>query len=465
MSVGMDENEAMKQNLKELVHDIFNVLSEYVNSGAPLPTKQTIELSMKELGSGARMSTGSKIDLNLLSSIESERIQSLSHWSNCIMAIETNSTIAPVLGSWISIQSTSIRLSSKYILHNFLSGLYAIHDTFKLDQSKFDSAFLNMMASFESKTTLIQVIVPLENLILDSEKYELIDGWSIERISDETLSTLVHTYPDFGGMSPRFSLLDLRYGLTRVAELEKTISPTEEKPEMDFVFYAKCDYILDALRVLKSGLFVNRGILTRHKDWLFDWGFSISGFGPSSNTSLSSENRYKLSSDEIPALKEIASQMIEDAKPSNLSVALRRFKFGQERIEYEDKLIDFMIALESLLLHETNELSYRLSLRTAVFIGSDSQERDAIFKQVKLAYEIRSKIVHGVERVKISKELNKSSENIRSLTRKVEEILRRSIRKMLTLHADGVDISELPRIVDAQICRTSVFSSEDDTVN
>lgn len=82
-----------------------------------------------------------------------------------------------------------------------------------------------------------------------------------------------------------------------------------------------------------------------------------------------------------------------------LQVALRRFGLACERIYPEDALLDLMIAAEALFLTDVGddkyrgELRFRLALRAAMFIDSD--DRRATFRAIRLAYDLRSQLVHG----------------------------------------------------------------------
>ena len=64
-----------------------------------------------------------------------------------------------------------------------------------------------------------------------------------------------------------------------------------------------------------------------------------------------------------------------------------------------DLAIDLRIALESLFLDEGNnaELSFRLALRAAWYLGAEGDERTKIFEAVRDAYNIGSKAVHAGE--------------------------------------------------------------------
>ncbi|HEU4732697.1 MAG TPA: hypothetical protein VFT22_32600 [Kofleriaceae bacterium] len=60
--------------------------------------------------------------------------------------------------------------------------------------------------------------------------------------------------------------------------------------------------------------------------------------------------------------------------------------------------MDLCILLEALFQHkddENQELSYRLSLRTAHFVGVDQSSRISVWEAVRAGYRLRSKIAHG----------------------------------------------------------------------
>jgi len=81
----------------------------------------------------------------------------------------------------------------------------------------------------------------------------------------------------------------------------------------------------------------------------------------------------------------------------HLDLAIRRFDQALSRNNPEDQLIDLVISLETLALI-SQELSFRLALWTAVIAGTDDKSRHEIYKDIKKAYDLRNKIVHGEER-------------------------------------------------------------------
>jgi hypothetical protein len=60
------------------------------------------------------------------------------------------------------------------------------------------------------------------------------------------------------------------------------------------------------------------------------------------------------------------------------------------------KIANYCTALEALFSNDASELTHKLSERAAWFIGRNADERIDIFRKIKKAYGIRSKVVHGV---------------------------------------------------------------------
>jgi len=114
-----------------------------------------------------------------------------------------------------------------------------------------------------------------------------------------------------------------------------------------------------------------------------------------------------------PSVKEIM------LSPSHyLSLPLRRLIDGLARTRFDDRIVDYAIGLEALLLKdsEQNELSYRFGLRGAMVLGEAGEDKHEAFQDLKDFYNARSAIVHGGSVSKI---------NLRSLADNGERLLRK----------------------------------------
>jgi hypothetical protein len=89
-----------------------------------------------------------------------------------------------------------------------------------------------------------------------------------------------------------------------------------------------------------------------------------------------------------------------DEPRSTADLALHRFVSGCARPIPADALIDFTIALESLLLPydeaaRRSDLSYRFRIHGAHYLAHDAAERVELFKKLRTIYDMRSRLVHG----------------------------------------------------------------------
>jgi hypothetical protein len=78
--------------------------------------------------------------------------------------------------------------------------------------------------------------------------------------------------------------------------------------------------------------------------------------------------------------------------------AVARLNRAKRRIDIADRAIELGIGLEMLLLHggdEKNEISFRLALYGAVFLGGTGPERKTNFGIIRRAYALRSEVVHA----------------------------------------------------------------------
>jgi len=80
-----------------------------------------------------------------------------------------------------------------------------------------------------------------------------------------------------------------------------------------------------------------------------------------------------------------------------LSLPLRRLVDGLSRMRLDDKIVDYAIGLEALLLCDSkqDELSYRFRMRGAMVLAEVGEDRHQAFQNLKDLYNARSTIVHG----------------------------------------------------------------------
>ncbi len=172
--------------------------------------------------------------------------------------------------------------------------------------------------------------------------------------------------------------------------------------------------LLTALRLLKAGNIGAPGAFARaHARSI--WLPSPVTMGTSDYGVQQYGAEYNLSEAEIPTIKALYSdlQKLNRLKHrGGLAVALRRFNQAYSRGNDEDKIIDLTISLESCLLSESEELTYRLSLRGAALLAKIWEPRKAQLL-LKAMYATRSAIVHsGQQLSNLGKEPGKLLRNL-----------------------------------------------------
>jgi len=105
--------------------------------------------------------------------------------------------------------------------------------------------------------------------------------------------------------------------------------------------------------------------------------------------------KYVVGNDEVDALQGFFKEFNKPAI-KQLDLAVRYFNKSYNEPYPSDALLDLTICLENLYLPGTrDELAYRLRTRVACVLAKEVDKRKEILADVKKAYNLRSKIVHG----------------------------------------------------------------------
>ncbi len=135
------------------------------------------------------------------------------------------------------------------------------------------------------------------------------------------------------------------------------------------------------------------------------------------------------------------NRVLDDLKTQNkfIEIAIERFNFASTRRRIEDRLTDYITALEALMLSakEKSELVYRLSLRIPAFIGKTGSEKTRIKRILKTAYTQRSCIVHG-KKIKLAR-IDGKKYSTEDLTSALEDYTRKTIKKFCELTSHKIN--------------------------
>ena len=134
------------------------------------------------------------------------------------------------------------------------------------------------------------------------------------------------------------------------------------------------DDVLTGLRLFKQGTVRCPGEASGVKAWSLDAShyFRIRASRPHDFCN------YELGDMEVEELQNLWSDLTGGTLDERtfLAMALRRFNMAADRQQLDDRIVDLMIAAESLFLHdagspgERGELRFRLAVRVAKFVDS-----------------------------------------------------------------------------------------------
>ncbi len=313
----------------------------------------------------------------------------------------------------------------------------------EFDDSLFTTEYLNIENSLYTKCIKLERITPLCGFYSDTSEILLDDNISIVELSDreiiEALKLGIRIGLSIGDTDLIFNIQ--KFAIKFSCELQKVTGETVKVDKIDdqhpFVKGIVEDNILSSLRIFKAGKVYPLTTITKSES-IFHQGTS---YTISKSVKPSSFRTYQLLRNEIEDFVSLWNLISKISLPDKhfLSVAMRRFSQANERERIEDKIIDLAICAEALFLgsgsSSDGELSYRLSHRAAMFIEEKAEKQKVIFKFMKDAYDVRSRIVHG-DALKLPKKEDGSECSLPEFSDVLEDYLRLSIKKMLNLLAD-----------------------------
>lgn len=295
----------------------------------------------------------------------------------------------------------------------------------KFNESLFDSIFNKFIKDLQSKKVKITKIMPIiGNVNLTMEKVLITPDLRLRKIADDEISKWFNTSSVLN--SPTLS--NDRFGDLQFAiESESTYNPMQNtEPEIN----NEDEYLLSNL----IGLIMNNEVIIvlvdRVVDSIVHHGFRgitwSNSFHPFFFPPKSFINKI-----EAEKIRDYWQKLKGHPDSDKIKMALRRWLTAYQRLQSEDAIIDYWIALESLFLTDGNqELKFKASLRIAEFIGSEIEDhtikKEGIFQQMKESYNLRSDIVHGS-----FKKNSERLEKLRKYTKLTREYLRLAILKII----------------------------------
>jgi hypothetical protein len=139
---------------------------------------------------------------------------------------------------------------------------------------------------------------------------------------------------------------------------------------------------------------------------------------------------FKLEGD-VSGFQSFCSSYIDSSRANPwLALCNRRLLKLSDEMSLEDKIVDIITILEIIYLPDSNaELKYKLCVRCAKLLETDSSSCQHKFNLLRVAYDARSNIVHGGNIAEnTQRKIDKQGINVSELIEKVQSLLLRSLR-------------------------------------
>lgn len=178
--------------------------------------------------------------------------------------------------------------------------------------------------------------------------------------------------------------------------------------------------------------------------WWYVFDDDIANVGRGANTGGLSYNQRQVQdstpaavvdsgfSEAVQVYSDLAALPAE--RRERIDIPLHRLIGVSGRRSLADKIVDLGIALESLYLDDGNnsELSYRLALRAAKHLGTDTSSRLQIFEELRDFYgKLRSKAVHS-GKVRPTVKMNGKQIDSHDAVARVQDLCSQAVRRVIS---------------------------------
>lgn len=276
-------------------------------------------------------------------------------------------------------------------------GIY--QNALKFNEEFFRREYQSFENNFYDKNLTCEVVVPLSGPVFFAP-IKLSDELEICRVNERDLSLPLKSdvvSNDKSFFNQPLWAIRTRHLLPKIVgdEAEHNLDDTERDEEIRSRANETVEQILTCLRLLGVSNAYPQAIIHRTKPWLFPntRQYPIKYF-PTAQFSLKLDKDFHKTF--LKFWKSFQQQAVN--KHKFIALAAKRFSYAHERHDWEDRIIDLLIAAEAIFLSQAGgqgELKYRLKLHAAMFLATEPKTRKQIFEDMSLAYDLRSKIVHG----------------------------------------------------------------------
>ena len=342
-------------------------------------------------------------------------------------------------------------------LKDLLVQYLEIKNSFEYDEKLFLSIFQSMKKFVEDEHNTLYFFLPLYGLKGDFDSFKLDKNIEIKRLSPQNYSQVVDLdIIENNLVKPDKKFWKLCYGIyIRLEGNEKVVT----NPQEIFKIPKK---VIECLRLFKSG-FIHVGAVYPYSTDLWN----RKSLPPRIGEEIPPDYDIPLEifSSEFDPINQLYSNYCKIPFEENadslryLSAAIRRFNSSYDDRFVEDKITNLTMTLEFLLTRGPGDIQNKLSLRGALLLGNNDEEREYLWRLLRLCYDVRSDMVHGRKR-KPNQILDKTLTDT-ELLQELEMVIRKTLLKIIKLQKLGKSQKEMISMLDVSVVNRNKLLSDD----
>jgi hypothetical protein len=430
--------------LHDFVRDAVSHLSEALKDSAPEFEDDT----QWERGTDGHFRERKKRVRTLSPMLSDEWLRLLPDYQTCVECLKSDVVVGPHLDRLVGTSMSAFRLEANNILKALMYSMFDDEGRVAFTDERFHSKWRELAGFFGADRIASKTVAPLPYLVLPAFPLRLNNELVLDRLTDDEV-TRCYQVGVIRPLSLRFPLIPgmIAVGIRRTMFLPKLIrrddephQPPEAGDEGSFgnrpLFRDDLvvDDVLSALRLFKHTRIRTAGLASWTDSHWLNGGTSYRVLGQ-----WPYGGEFELSEGEVPHFLELWRLL--EVGTARFSFSIHRFNLAFDRGLLADRIVDLIIAAESLFLGDVDgknrgELSFRLALRAAKFIEHPNYGEHDIFRVMRRAYDVRSAIVHGGSPKETRLPDNQSAE-LPTFIEAVEELVRLGLRMALSMKEDG----------------------------
>ncbi len=446
------ERQSVREAIKEFIREAVNGLAEKIEPEA-VPSVEEEDWVRGEQGHFLLISVAKPHPFPAIYR-HWPQMQMLPTYQAAHDSILADPILAPQMGQLLGPAGLGgRRVESDHVLLSLLHAMFRDDGTIVFEEEKYEARWREIEEVLYSEKVIQVSVAPLPGFTAPILPIELDEGLTIDKLTDEEIKRCIQTglltpFPPGipiidpeGGIGIRWITQHEKIAFSKVQATRPVSSGSfGHRPALRAPMLV--DDVIIVLRLLKASGLCCPGVVTFRKGWMvagmLQWNTrpaSRLGFG---SLTLDEKDVSLL----IGLWRTLKAGFLAGNRFRFLGTAMRRFNYSFDRSLPEDRLVDLLIAAESLFLHdatepaERGELRFRLALRGAMFVAHPAYSQRQVYQVLRRAYDARSTIVHGGEARKAALP-DAPDANLNQLVAAIEEILRLALRRAIFLSAAG----------------------------